>query len=144
MYDEPNSAFLHGGMSSEALIQKKYFNEGLIYTLQIELTLKCSQGCSYCYAESTPTSPELLSSKEIKKIIDEAAEINVRCIDWLGGDPLVRSDWYELLLYSQEKGLINNIWTSGIPLKNKKIAQKAIEVTKNSGFISVHLIPFFL
>jgi radical SAM protein with 4Fe4S-binding SPASM domain len=139
LYDEPNSAFLHGGMSSEALIQKKYFNEGLIYTLQIEMTLKCSQGCSYCYAESTPSSPEYLDSDEIKAIIDEAAEINVRCIDWLGGDPLVRSDWYELLQYAQEKGLINNIWTSGIPLKNREVAKKATEVTQNGGFISVHL-----
>ena len=139
MYDEPNSAFIHGGMSSEVLIQKKYFNQGLIYTLQIESTLKCAQGCSYCYAESTPSSSELLESEVIKKIIDEAAEIKVRCIDWLGGDPLVRKDWYDLLLYTQEKGLINNIWTSGIPLKNKKIAKKAINVTQNGGFISVHL-----
>jgi radical SAM protein with 4Fe4S-binding SPASM domain len=139
LYDEPNSAFLHGGMATEALIQKKYFNEGLIYTLQIEMTLKCSQGCSYCYVESTPISPELLDTQEINFIIDEAAEIKVRCIDWLGGDPLVRSDWYELMSYAQEKGLINNIWTSGIPLKNKKVAEKAISVTQNGGFISVHL-----
>ncbi|MFX1255776.1 MAG: radical SAM/SPASM domain-containing protein [Promethearchaeota archaeon] len=139
MANDRNFAFLHGGMSSEAEIQKEYYEKGLIYTVQIELTLKCSQGCSYCYASSKPDSPTGLPIDEIKTILDDASEINVRCIDWLGGDPLVRSDWYEIMRYSQQKGLINNIWTSGLPLRNLKIAKKAIEVTQNGGFISVHL-----
>ncbi|MHA2176269.1 MAG: radical SAM/SPASM domain-containing protein [Candidatus Hodarchaeales archaeon] len=139
MYDEPNSTFLHGGMSSEAAIQKKYFEEGMVYTIQIESTLKCSQGCSYCYAESTPSSPNILESKDIYHILEEAKQLKVRCIDWLGGDPLVRQDWYDLMLYAQNIGLINNIWTSGIPLQNKTIANKAVKVTQNGGFISIHL-----
>ncbi|MHA2054609.1 MAG: radical SAM protein, partial [Candidatus Hodarchaeales archaeon] len=105
MYDEPNSTFLHGGMSSEAAIQKKYFEEGMVYTIQIESTLKCSQGCSYCYAESTPSSPNILESKDIYHILEEAKQLKVRCIDWLGGDPLVRQDWYDLMLYAQNIGL---------------------------------------
>lgn len=139
MVEERSSVFLHGGMSSEANIQKEYYEKGLIYTVQIELTLKCSQGCSYCYASSKPDSPTGLPFNEIKAIIDDASVIKVRCIDWLGGDPLARSDWYEIMQFSQKKGLINNIWTSGLPLKNRKMAKKAVEVTENGGFISVHL-----
>jgi radical SAM protein with 4Fe4S-binding SPASM domain len=139
MTEEKSSVFLHGGMTSEAEIQRSFYEKGLIYTLQIEMTLRCTQGCSYCYAESKPDSPLGLSTNEIKSILNDAKDINVRCIDWLGGDPLVRKDWYDILLYSQELGLINNIWTSGIPLQNFEIAKKAIEVTQNGGFISVHL-----
>jgi MoaA/NifB/PqqE/SkfB family radical SAM enzyme len=139
MVEERSSVFLHGGMSSEADMQREYYEKGLIYTVQIELTLKCSQGCSYCYASSDPNSPSGLPTEIIKELIDDASTINVRCIDWLGGDPLVRSDWYDIMQYSLKKNLINNIWTSGLPLKNKKIAKKAVEVTKNGGFISVHL-----
>jgi len=80
-----------------------------------------------------------LPTEDIKQILNDAAEIGVRCVDWLGGDPLVRRDWYEIMRYSQQLGLINNIWTSGLPLKNKKTAKRAIEVTQNGGFISVHL-----
>jgi radical SAM protein with 4Fe4S-binding SPASM domain len=139
MPNEKSSVLLHGGMSSEAEIQQEYFEKGLIYTLQIELTLRCAQGCSYCYAGSKPDSPSGLPRTTILKILREAAEINVRCIDWLGGDPFLREDWYEILQYSRELGLINNIWTSGIPLKNKEVAKKAVAVTQNGGFISVHL-----
>ena len=37
-----------------------------------------------------------------------------------------------------DKGLKNNIWTSGIPLENEDVARKAVEVSQG-GFISVHL-----
>ena len=79
-----------------------------------------------------------LPKKEIIAILDSAAKMEVRAIDWLGGDPLLRKDWYELTKYALDKGLRNNIWTSGIPLENIDIAEKAVEVSQG-GFISVHL-----
>ena len=38
-----------------------------------------------------------------------------------------------------EHELVNNIWTSGNQLKKNSVAQKAIELTNDGGFISVHL-----
>ena len=76
--------------------------------------------------------------EKIRELLDSAANMGVRMIDWLGGDPLVRKDWYELCNYASNLGLINNIWTSGIPLANPDVAKKVVEVTKN-GFVSTHL-----
>ena len=76
--------------------------------------------------------------EDILKIIDSASKMEVRAIDWLGGDPLLRSDWYELMKYAVSKNLKNNIWTSGMPLEDVEVAKKAVEVSKG-GFISVHL-----
>ncbi len=84
-----------------------------------------------------------MTSEKIKEILDTASKIGVRMIDWLGGDPLMRKDWYELCKYATDLGLINNIWTSGIPLADKDLAKKAVEVTKG-GFISTHLDTFNL
>jgi radical SAM protein with 4Fe4S-binding SPASM domain len=128
----------HAGMASEIELQKKYFEEGKIFIVQIESTLRCLQLCNYCYAGSLPDSPEGLSSDEIRELLNTAADRGVRMIDWLGGDPLVRKDWYELCNYATDLGLINNIWTSGIPLANPEVAKKAVEVSKG-GFISTHL-----
>lgn len=128
----------HAGMASEIKLQKQYYEEGKVFILQIESTLKCPQLCNYCYAGSRPYSPEGLSSEKIRKLLRSAKKLDVKMIDWLGGDPLVRKDWYELCQYALDLGLINNIWTSGIPLKNKDIAEKVVEVTKN-GFVSTHL-----
>ncbi len=116
----------------------RYFKECKVYSVQIESTLVCPQGCLYCYAADENTPLKQLSKDDIISVLDSAAKMEVRAIDWLGGDPLRRGDWYELMRYAIKKGLRNNIWTSGIPLADLEVAQKAVEVTEG-GFISVHL-----
>ena len=64
----------------------------------------CPQGCIYCYAGSTPQETRGLTSDEIRGLLEDAAALEIRAIDWLGGDPLVRPDWYELMSYAQLAG----------------------------------------
>ncbi|MFW9972372.1 MAG: radical SAM/SPASM domain-containing protein [Candidatus Odinarchaeota archaeon] len=129
---------VHAGMAFEFELQQKYFDEEKVFILQIESTLKCGQLCKYCYANSKPNSPQGMNSLKIRELLDSAAMLDIKMIDWLGGDPLLRKDWYELCIYAKELGLINNIWTSGIPLSNHDTAREVVEVTVN-GFISTHL-----
>ena len=128
----------HAGMATDFALQEKYYEQGKIYILQIESTLRCDQKCDYCYSDSKPDSQHGLQSATIKQLLKSAASMKVKMIDWLGGDPLLRPDWYELCQYATSLGLINNIWTSGIPLADEIIAKKVEKVTKG-GFISTHL-----
>ncbi|MEE9905210.1 MAG: radical SAM protein [Chlorobium sp.] len=118
--------------------QKRYFAEKRLYALQIETTDACQQGCLYCYAGSTSRESYGLTSLEIRSLLDDAAALEIRAIDWLGGDPLVRPDWYALMQYARSLGIINNVWTSGLPLRNREIAARVHEVTEG-GFVSVHV-----
>jgi radical SAM protein with 4Fe4S-binding SPASM domain len=79
-----------------------------------------------------------LLKEVVKSLLDSACELDVKAVDWLGGDPLERNDWYELMKYATKLGLKNNIWTSGLPLAKSDTAKKAVEVSKG-GFISVHV-----
>jgi len=135
---QEDTPMAHAGMASDIELQKEYYEKGQVYILQIESTLKCNQLCNYCYAGSLPESPDGLDSERIREILDSASKMNIKMIDWLGGDPLLRGDWYELCKYASNLGLINNIWTSGIPLADQSVAKKAVEVTQD-GFISTHL-----
>lgn len=128
----------HAGMASEIELQKTYFNEGKVFILQIESSLKCYQLCNYCYADSKPDSSHGMSSPKIKELLESAVKLEVKMVDWLGGDPLLREDWYELCLYAKVLGFTNNLWTSGIPLADPETARKVVEVT-DGGFISTHL-----
>ncbi len=128
----------YGGFHPEYSEERKYFEEGKLYSIQIESNLACPQGCLYCYASSENIPMKELPKQDIISIINSAANMKVKAIDWLGGDPLLRKDWYTLMKFVIKKGMRNNIWTSGIPLKNKAVAQKAVEVSEG-GFISVHL-----
>lgn len=118
--------------------QKRYFRDKRLFALQVESTDACRQGCLYCYSGSTPTEHAGLTSAEIRSLIDDAASLGVRAIDWLGGDPLERKDWHDLMLYARAQGLRNNLWTSGLPLKEPGVSHRVLEAT-DGGFVSVHL-----
>jgi radical SAM protein with 4Fe4S-binding SPASM domain len=118
--------------------QKRYFREKRLYTLQIESTDACPQACVYCYAGSTPIGTRALHGSEIRGLLDVAARLGVRAIDWLGGDPLAREDWHDLMTYAGARGLTNNVWTSGLPLRDRDVARKVCDVTEG-GFVSVHV-----
>jgi radical SAM protein with 4Fe4S-binding SPASM domain len=133
-----DSVITHSGLHPNYKEEMKYFEEKKVYTVQIESTSECPQSCLYCYASQKDASHKEIPKKKVIEILNSAAKMEVRAIDWLGGDPLIREDWYELMKYAQDLGLRNNIWTSGIPLKDLEVAKKAVEVT-GSGFISVHL-----
>jgi len=115
-----------------------YFEDYKLYTLQLEINQICQQNCIYCYARESRGKE--MNPVFIKSILDDAAKMEVRKIEWLGGDCLLHSSWEELMAYAKyEHELINNIWTSGNQLKKSSIAKKTIELTSGGGFISVHL-----
>lgn len=118
--------------------QKEYFAQGRLYALQIETTDACHQGCIYCYAGSTPQEKHGLTSEEIRDLLEDAAAIGVRAIDWLGGDPLLRGDFYALMGHARSLGLVNNVWTSGLPLADEEVARQVYDATRG-GFVSVHV-----
>ena len=128
----------HGGFHPNPSEEMKYFRENRVYSVQIESTLSCPQGCLYCYASAKDAPTKELPRKDIHSVLDSAHRMGVRAVDWLGGDPLVRRDWYSLMRYAMERGLRNNIWTSGMPLEDIKVARKVLEVSAG-GFVSVHL-----
>ena len=127
-----------GGLAECPDKQIRYFKENKIYTLQIESTASCNQRCVYCYAKAGPKKNGALLSDKIRCLIDEAGALEIKMIDWLGGDPLLRDDWYELMKYANEQKLANNLWTSGTFLEDAEVAERVVETTKD-GYVSVHL-----
>jgi radical SAM protein with 4Fe4S-binding SPASM domain len=129
----------HGGLAvGHEDEQKKYFEEKRLYSLQIESIDACDQYCIYCYAGSVPQQKYGLTTDEILNLFKDLVDLEIRAIDWLGGDPLVRPDWYELMTKAASMGIINNVWTSGLPLADDTVAEKVLEVT-DQGFVSVHI-----
>lgn len=114
------------------------FEKNQVYAVQIESCLACTQGCRYCYAGGADAPSTELSAGCIGEVIAGAAVIGARAIDWLGGDPLLRRDWAALAGVAEEHGLVNNIWTSGIPLADPEVAREVAAMTRG-GFVSVHL-----
>ena len=95
--NEKDPVIMFGCFHPDHIEEMKYFEDRKDYTVQIESNLACPQGCLYCYAASDDTQVKELSKKDIFAIIDSASKMEVRAIDWLGGDPLVRRNPISIL-----------------------------------------------
>ncbi len=77
-------------------------------------TRTCNLNCIHCYMESEPKQyAGEMDTVEGKAFIDDLAEFNVPVLLFSGGEPLMRSDFFELADYAVQKGLRVTISTNG-------------------------------
>jgi radical SAM protein with 4Fe4S-binding SPASM domain len=108
------------------------------YALQLEVGDRCEQGCSYCYMNALPAARSSLSDAKLRQVIDDAADLGVSAIEWLGGEPLLRPRVFDLMAHARRRGLRNNIWTGGLPLLDEDVLAQCVELA-DPGLISVHV-----
>ncbi len=124
------------GNSDSGRMQGAYFDRGQAFRLQVEISSDCTADCSYCYVKSC--SENQLTSKEIKSLLTQAAKMGIKQVDWMGGDPLERPDWIELMQFARYQGMTNNLWTQGEKLNDIANAKHVTDLTKG-GYVSIHL-----
>ncbi len=86
--------------------------------MEIELTTKCAASCKFCLSASTPSRTEEVPFDDAKRLVEEAAELGMRAITWMGGDPHTYSHIRELFELATELGLPMQMPTSGLFSKN--------------------------
>ena len=65
-----------------------------------ELTYACNLACLHCLSSSGRRDPRELSTDEAKAVIDELQRMQVFYVNIGGGEPTVRSDFWELVDYA--------------------------------------------
>jgi len=110
-----------------------------------EVTNACNLRCRQCHASSGEPLPNELTTEEGKKLLDDIAGIGeFRMLALGGGEPLVRSDIFELVAYARGLGLEISIATNGTLLtfemakEFKKMGVANIAVGINASDESVH------
>jgi cyclic pyranopterin phosphate synthase len=68
-----------------------------ISSLRISITSRCNLNCFYCHNEGQNGYENEISPKEIVEIIKVAAGLGIKRIKFSGGEPLVRTDFEEIL-----------------------------------------------
>jgi radical SAM protein with 4Fe4S-binding SPASM domain len=77
-----------------------------------DVTGSCNLNCKHCRASSVGNNDEL-STDEAKALIDQIADINPEWMSFDGGEPLLRSDLFQLIAYARHKGLFTYLLTNG-------------------------------
>ncbi|MBQ0828911.1 radical SAM protein [Streptomyces tagetis] len=75
--------------------------------LELEITGKCQLTCpSLCYAEAGPTEGHgSMTTDDWKRVIGEAAEIGVKRVQLIGGEPTTHPDFETLAQHALDLGL---------------------------------------
>ena len=103
--------------------------------LSWNVTRECNLKCSHCYINAADKKLEgELSTEEGKRLIDQICEISKPLLVLSGGEPLLRSDIYELIQYGSSKGLKMGLGSNGV-LIDDVVAKKL----KVSGITTVSI-----
>jgi len=104
--------------------------------MDMALTFRCQNNCIHCYAGGPHETSEL-DTAQWKEVIDHLKQIGVFILTFTGGEPTLREDLSELLLYAQNNGMVTGLVTNGRKLKDKSY----VETLEKAGldFIQVTL-----
>lgn len=102
--------------------------------VMIELESKCNFDCKFCFnkASFAVKSRNIinLETDYIKKVIEGIAISGIKIVRFTGGEPLLRSDIFQLAEYAKQKNLEVRLNTNG-SLINKEMAEKIRGVFDN-------------
>ncbi|NNH71003.1 radical SAM protein [Nocardia uniformis] len=86
--------------------------------LWLELTERCQLSCTHCYADSGPTkSHGTMTTGDWLKVIDDAADIGVREIQFIGGEPTLHPALPELIRHASARGIATEVYSNLVRIR---------------------------
>lgn len=112
--------------------------------MDLALSFRCQNDCIHCYSGGPHETNELTTGQWME-VIDRLNEIGIFIITFTGGEPTLKNDLPELLVYAQNKGMVTGLITNGRKLKDKNyvdILEKAgldfVQITMESHKSEIH------
>jgi MoaA/NifB/PqqE/SkfB family radical SAM enzyme len=79
----------------------------------LEITGKCQLKCAHCYAESGPSGTHgMMAAADWRRVIDQAAALGVRVVQFNGGEPTLHPDLAALVKHAVGRGLRIEIFSN--------------------------------
>lgn len=86
----------------------------MLYDVSLEILQKCLNNCLHCSSNSYHNSKAILRLDTIKQIIDDIVYLGAKRLCLSGGEPFLHPDIIEIVEYATKKGLILDVYSSGI------------------------------
>lgn len=90
-----------------------------------ELTYGCNLACIHCLSSSGRRDPRELTTAEALAVIDELRAMQVFYVNIGGGEPTIRSDFYELVDHAVHNGVGVKFSTNGSTITPERAARLA-------------------
>lgn len=108
----------------EAVQEYKFHDNRFVRSMAWFITGKCNCKCRHCYMSSSPQKAEEFTHEQCMDIIAQMAECGVQNVSLIGGEPLVRRDFWELVDELIANDIrIKTIFSNGILINEKFISE---------------------
>jgi radical SAM protein len=124
-------------LTERAASERLYQNERMVhtdfdqapFTIAWEVTRACAYACVHCRANAQPRrDPGELTTTEAKTLIERLAAFgNNPILIFTGGDPLMRLDIFELIVYATKHGLRCSLTPTATALPTKERLEEALQ-----------------
>lgn len=112
-------------------LSPNYFINGIHWSI----TGRCNLKCKHCYINAPNYKYHDLDMKNCRSLIAQMRAANVTYVTLTGGEPLLRSDFFELLDCLIENGIaIRQIYTNGL-LADERFLQKLSDRKISPSFV---------
>lgn len=101
-----------------------------------ELTLACNMRCLHCGSTAGKPREDELTTEEALSVCKQLVDLGCKEVHFLGGEPLLRKDWYILGDFLTKKGIKLTIITNGYFL-NDEVIQKINKIKPYMVAISI-------
>jgi radical SAM protein with 4Fe4S-binding SPASM domain len=81
--------------------------------LWLEITGRCQLACTHCYADSGPDGTDgTMTTNDWRRVIDQASEIGVRMIQFIGGEPTLHRSFVALVRHALSRSLAVEVFSN--------------------------------
>jgi radical SAM protein with 4Fe4S-binding SPASM domain len=102
-----------------------------------ELTLKCNLNCLHCGSSAGAERVKELTTEEALSLVDDFAEINVDEVCLMGGEPLIRKDWYKIAKKIRDSDMRIDLITNGCHDNRDEIIKKLVTLDPFAVAVSI-------
>ena len=117
-------------------IERQSLREYTPLKAMLELTYRCNFRCKMCYLVDF-RSPGELSLEEIDRVLDELAALGGMVVTLTGGEPMLRSDFFEIAERVREKRFALRLFSNGTRI-DEVAADRLAEIQPLSTEISIY------
>lgn len=103
--------------------------------VHLQITNQCLMRCRHCSQDTRDPLPNELSLEEIKRLLDEMADMGTCQVTLAGGEPFLRPDLLQIVRHARGRGLSVSLSTTGTSV-NRVLAKKIAELGLKSVRVS--------
>ena len=102
----------------------------------LELTNRCNLRCPHCASDSGVSRKAELSRGELQQVFADLATLGCQTISMLGGEILLRPDWYEICQDARSAGMELQLITNGL-LVDEEVRKKFLSLDPQTVCVSL-------